>query len=149
MSGGEGEPLRAATAFEVQRLAQQLSQAEYRLTRELGRVLAEGGSTVDQWRVLLLLADGASHPMSEIAEFALVPAPTLTRVIDRMVAENLAYRKADPRDRRRVLIRISARGRAKHQLLGQRVEDAMLPAPDVEAVTRLTELLARLVDQLR
>lgn len=149
MPGGEGKPPTTSAAFEVQRFAQLLSQADHRVTRELAGVLEEEGFTVDQWRILLLLADGASHPMSEIAEFALFSAPTLTRLVDRMVAENLVYRKADPRDRRRVLIHISARGRSVHERLGHCIEDAILADADSADVARLTALLVRLVDRLR
>jgi DNA-binding MarR family transcriptional regulator len=149
MSGGEEDQLRASAAVEVEHLAHLLSRAEFQLTRELSRVLADGGSAVESWRVLRLLADGVSHPMSEIAEFALLPAPTLTRVIDRMVAENLAYRKADPRDRRRVLIHITARGRVKHEELGRRVAAVMQADADAAETAQLTALLGRLVNRLR
>ena len=77
---------------------------------------------MEQWRALVLLADGAGHTMSEIAEFALLPSPSNTRLIDRMVADNLVYRKADMRDRRRVLVHVTARGRTLHRHLDRRVE---------------------------
>jgi len=94
------------SAADIQQLAQLLSRAERRLTRRLARPLEEEGATVEQWRALVLLADGAGHTMSEIAEFALLPSPSNTRLIDRMVADNLVYRKADMRDRRRVLVHV-------------------------------------------
>ena len=142
----------ASSAFVLQELAQLLSQAERGVTRQLGRVLEEEGSSVEQWRTLALLADGVSHPMSEIAEFALLPAPTLTRLIDRMVADNLAYRKADPEDRRRVLVHITPRGRALQRKLAGRIEDshdAILAEADVDDVAQLAVLLTRLAAQLR
>jgi DNA-binding MarR family transcriptional regulator len=86
----EGAARASAPAVATQRLAQLLSQAERGVTRQLGRVLDEDGCSVEQWRALVLLADGVSHSMSEVAEFALLPAPTITRLIDRMVADNLA-----------------------------------------------------------
>jgi DNA-binding MarR family transcriptional regulator len=136
----------------TQRFAQLLSQAERGVTRQLGRVLEEGGCTVEQWRTLLLLADGISHRMSEIAEFALLPAPTLTRLIDRMVADNLAYRKADPRDRRRVLVHITPRGRALQKRLAESIEvsqAAILAEADPDDVAELAALLTDLADRLR
>jgi len=110
------------SAADIQQLAQLLSRAERRLTRRLARPLEEEGATVEQWRALVLLADGAGHTMSEIAEFALLPSPSNTRLIDRMVADNLVYRKADMRDRRRVLVHVTARGRTLHRHLDRRVE---------------------------
>jgi DNA-binding MarR family transcriptional regulator len=136
----------------MQQLAQLLSQAERGVTRQLGRILEEEGSTVEQWRTLALLADGVSHPMSEIAEFAMLPAPTLTRLIDRMVADNLAYRKADPRDRRRVLVHITPRGRSLQRKLAVRIEEshaAILAEADPNDVARLVALLTDLAPRLR
>jgi DNA-binding MarR family transcriptional regulator len=138
--------------YVMQRLAQVLSQAERGVTRQLGLVLEQEGSTVEQWRVLMLLADGASHPMSELAEFALLPPPTLTRLVDRMVADNLAYRKADPRDRRRVLVHITPRGRALQRRLTERIETsqaALLAEADPDDVAQLAALLTDLADRLR
>jgi len=136
----------------MQQLVQLLSQAERGLTRQLGRVLEAEGCTVEQWRTLVLLVDGASHPMAEVAEFALLPAASLTRLIDRMVADNLAYRKADPEDRRRVLVHITPRGRALQRRLAERIERsqaAILADADPNDVARLATLLAQLADRLR
>lgn len=148
----EGKAPGTSSAFVMQQLAHLLSQAERGVTRQLGRVLEEDGSNVGQWRVLVLLADGGSHPMSEIAEFALLPAPTLTRLIDRMVADNLAYRKADPQDRRRVLVRITPRGRALQRRLAGRIEDshaAILAEADPDDVAQLAVLLTDLAARFR
>jgi DNA-binding MarR family transcriptional regulator len=136
----------------MQHLAQLLSQAERGVTRQLGRVLEDEGCTVEQWRALVLLADGKSHPMSELAEFAMLPPPTLTRLIDRMVADNLAYRQADPEDRRRVLVHITPRGRALQKRLAGRIEAsqaAILAEADADDVARLAALLADLAGRLR
>ena len=148
----EGIARGAAPAEAMQRLAQLLSQAEHGVRRRLANVLDEEDCTVEQWRALLLLADGVSHSMSEVAEFALLPAPTLTRLIDRMVADNLAYRTADPRDRRRVLVHISRRGRALQKRLAERIESsqaAILAEADPDDVAQLAVLLADLTNRLR
>jgi DNA-binding MarR family transcriptional regulator len=122
------------------------------VTRQLSRVLEHEACTVERWRILVLLADGVSHSMSEIAEFALLPAPTLTRLIDLMVADNLAYRQADPQDRRRVLVHITPRGRALHKRLAERIEAsqaAILAEADGDDVAQLAALLTDLRDRLR
>lgn len=131
----------------MQHLAQLLSQAERHVTRRLGRVLEDEECTVERWRTLVLLADGATHSMSEIGEFALLAPPTLTRLIDRIVADNLAYRKVDALDRRRVLVHISRRGRALHDRLAERIErnrEVILAEADHEQVAQLTALLRNL-----
>lgn len=102
-------------------LALLVSRAERRLVERLTALLAEEGCSVEQWRVLSAVADGAGHPMTEIAEYALMPAPSLTKLVDRMVADTLVYRRPDPRDRRRVLLHLAARGRILHQRAAHRV----------------------------
>jgi DNA-binding MarR family transcriptional regulator len=114
-----GKPIGAAT---LEELVHALRQAEHRVSRELRRLLTEDGCRVEEWRALELLADGHGHTMSELAEFALVPAPTLTRLVDRLVADNLAYRRADPADGRRVLVRMTPRGRALHDRVARRLD---------------------------
>jgi DNA-binding MarR family transcriptional regulator len=148
----EGTARGSPPAAAMQRLAQLLSQAERGVTRQLGRVIEDEGCSVEQWRVLVLLADGVGHSMSEVAEFALLPAPTLTRLIDRMVADNLAYRIADPRDRRRVLVHITRRGRVLQRRLAGRIEgshDTILAEADPDDVAQLGALLTDLADRLR
>lgn len=142
------------SASTTQSLAHLLSQVEHRVTRELGRVLEDASCTVERWRTLMLLADNKSHAMSEIGEFALIPGPSLTRVIDRMVADNLAYRNVDPTDRRRVLVHITPRGRALYHQLARRIDserDAILADGDADAgdLEQLAALLGAMMDRLR
>ncbi len=139
-----------SSARDLQQLAQLLSQAERHFTRELVRVLDGQGSTIEQWRTLVLLMDGASHTMSEVTEHALLPAASSTRVIDRMVAQNLVYRKVDPADRRRVLVRVTSRGEAVYFELQTRIEaerDRILAATDLDEVAQLTALLTALLER--
>ncbi|MDX6311745.1 MAG: hypothetical protein QOF84_2091 [Streptomyces sp.] len=105
-----------------QDLAHLLSHAQRRLVQRLAVVLAEEDCSVEQWRVLSIAADGKGHQMSEIAEYALLPAPTLTKLVDRMITDNLVYRRPDPADRRRVLLYLSPRGRILHQRAAHRVQ---------------------------
>lgn len=132
-------------------LAHLLSQAEGRLTRQLARAVDAEGSSVDQWRILSLLRDGDGHSMSELAEFTLRPPPSLTRLIDRAVADNLVYRKVDPHDRRRVLVYITARGRAVHRRLEQRIrreQETILAEAAAANLAQLVGLLSDLIEQL-
>jgi DNA-binding MarR family transcriptional regulator len=100
-----------------------MSQADRRLGGWLAAKLAVQGCSVPQWRVLRCLADGQGHPMSEIAEFAMLPGPTLTKLLDRMVAANLVYRRADDHDRRRVLAYLSERGMSLYRQLAGVVDE--------------------------
>ena len=72
------------------RLAEALSRAEHRVSRRISAALRSEGMSLEQWRVLSLLSDGAGHTMSDIARDVMLPAATLTRVIDRLVEHGLA-----------------------------------------------------------
>ncbi|MHC1560797.1 MarR family winged helix-turn-helix transcriptional regulator [Actinomycetospora sp. C-140] len=88
-----------------------LSLVERTLTGRLEEALRSQGSSLDQWRILRLLADRGGCPMSTVADHVLLLAPKLSKLVDRMVAANLVLRRRDHTDRRRVLIVVSARGR--------------------------------------
>lgn len=126
-----------------------LSYTEALATRRLAAAWEGEGSSIEQWRVLALLADGHGHPMTELADFALLPAPTATKLADRMVADNLVYRRADPADRRRVLVYLTERGRELHARLAASL--GQVQAELLEAIgggTDVQEGLARLADVL-
>src|SRR3981081_1764085 len=95
-------------AERIEEVAKLLSKAQRSLARRLSEVL--GDCSFERWQILALLSDSTGHSMSEIADFTSVPAPTLTRVIDGMVSDNLVYRWPDPTDGRKVLVYASRRG---------------------------------------
>lgn len=119
----------------------------HRLTVEVERALGPGGLNIDQWRVLDLLSDGAGHPMTGIAEHAMVPAPTCTKIVDRLADSALVYRRTDQADRRRVLVLLSDLGRAvydKHAPLVAAAEGAVSGALGPGERAQLRSLLRRL-----
>lgn len=130
-------------------LADLVGRAAHRMARGIEQELAAAGLNIDQWRVLDLLADGAGHPMSEIADHAMVPAPTLTKIVDRLTDSAMVYRRADVADRRRVLVLLSEHGRAVYDGLAPGVAAAEgrmardLDAAERTALRRLLERLAR------
>lgn len=101
-------PKRVALASQLMYL---LSQAERVVGRDLATVLAHEGVTTEQWRVLNALSDADGVTMGDLAQTALLPHPTLTRIVDRLVDATLIYRRLDARDRRRVVIHLSDEGR--------------------------------------
>jgi DNA-binding MarR family transcriptional regulator len=88
-----------------------LSLVERTLTARLEEALRSCDSSLDQWRILRLLADRGGSPMNVVADHAMLLAPKLSKLVDRMVAANLILRRQDHEDRRRVLIVVSERGR--------------------------------------
>ena len=129
-------------------LAYLIASVNRQLEEELVEKLRPQGIPLEQSRILGILADGKGRPMTELATQVLVEAPTLTKIIDRMVAQSLVYRAPDPADRRRVLIFPTRRGVATWRRIRnistaqqQRIMDRLKPAD----AQRLTSLLRGLV----
>ncbi|GII84041.1 transcriptional regulator [Sphaerisporangium siamense] len=97
-------------------LAYLLTRAERTVNRGLAAALAAEDVTVEQWRILQALADGRGHSMGHLAEAALMPHPTLTKAVDRLVDRAVVYRGHDPADRRKVAVFLANRG---SELLGR------------------------------
>ncbi len=85
--------------------------------------------------------------MTRVAEHAMLLAPKLSKLVDRMVSANLVLRRADEQDRRRVLlVAATARGRqalAEWDAAVVAVQDELRAALGPDS-TQLTELLRRL-----
>ncbi|WP_245647053.1 MarR family winged helix-turn-helix transcriptional regulator [Microtetraspora niveoalba] len=113
---GEGAGEQSSPSGLGSSLAYLLSRAERAVNRGLSAALAAEEVTVEQWRILQALADGRGHSMGDLAEAALMPHPTLTKAVDRLVERALVYRGHDPLDRRKVAAFLADRGR---DLLGR------------------------------
>lgn len=94
-------------------LVDRLTVLQRQAARGLAVVLAEDGCTLDQWRVLRALADGAGHRMGDLAESLAIPAATLTRVADGLADTGLVYRRQPEDDRRSVGVHLSRRGHSR------------------------------------
>jgi len=130
-------------------LAYLLAQASREINRQLEARLSQEGVPVEQWRVLKVLSDGQGHSMGELADAVLLNHPTLTKMIDRMVADALVYRAQDPDDRRKVLMYVSDRGRTLTQrlnALAQSQEAFIAQNYGNRATAELKRLLEELVD---
>lgn len=103
-------------------LVELLDRLDRAVATALSPVHSAEGVSRDGWRVLMMLARGGGRSMGEIATHTALPAPTATRVVDRLVASRLAYRRTDPVDRRRVLVHLAADGRAVVERVTGRVE---------------------------
>jgi DNA-binding MarR family transcriptional regulator len=134
---------RAATLEEMLRLVKTAAH-------ELDRAVVEHleGISVAQWHVLAALEGGTGKPMSALGSATLLPGPSLTRLIDGMVDDNLVLRKPDVVDRRRVLVYQTRRGASLHQRIRARLakfdDAAAVLGGNTVLAERLPELLARL-----
>jgi DNA-binding MarR family transcriptional regulator len=93
-------------------LAYLLARASHLVSRQFHAQLKPRGMAVPVWRVLSSLSDGDGLPVTELAKITLFKQPTLTKLIDRMVKAGLVERRASERDRRKVLVFITPKGRS-------------------------------------
>jgi MarR family transcriptional regulator, organic hydroperoxide resistance regulator len=127
-----------------------LAQANREINRQLDALLRAEGVPVEQWRILKVLSDGSGRSMGELAEAALLNHPTLTKTIDRMVADSLVYRISDPDDRRKVLIFCSDRGKTLARRLAPLAlsqESKIVESYGGKATTQLKRLLETLIER--
>lgn len=80
-------------------------------TRSLTYVYRKHGLTVGGWRTLSLIGNYEPIHPSSIAERTSVDPDKVTRAVDRLVDKGLVVRNTDKVDRRRVVLRLTARGR--------------------------------------
>ncbi len=95
-----------------------------------------------------VLSDGNGHSMGELADAVLLNHPTLTKMIDRMVSDALVYRVQDPKDRRKVLMFVSDRGKALCRRLNSLAvsqEEHIVESYGDKSTTELKRLLESLI----
>ncbi|MFI5896475.1 MarR family winged helix-turn-helix transcriptional regulator [Actinoplanes sp. NPDC051513] len=122
-------------------LMQLLTRAERLMAQRVSVVLSGHGIGLDAWRVITLLAGGSGVSMSSLSADAFLPPPSLTRLIDQLVDDNLVYRRVDDVDRRRILAYLTPRGRRLHAGISADLSD--LPEDPL-----LSERLASLIEGL-
>ena len=86
-------------------------RAIVRLARQVERALDSVDLSVPQFRILGLLAEGAAGASLLAARLAVSP-PSITTVVDGLVARGLIERGLDSSDRRRLPLLLTAKGMA-------------------------------------
>lgn len=107
------KPIRPAAAperFVDGYLAALLAQASHLISSKFHVEVRRAGITVSEWRVLATLADGREFTVGQLAAITVTKQPTLTRLLDRMVARGHVERVLHATDRRYTPIRITAAG---------------------------------------
>ena len=90
-----------------------LARASHVVSSSFHAGLKEYGLSVPEWRALSCLTGTDGMSVGELAALAIMKQPSMTKVLDRLEAEGLVRRKPSGEDRRRVLIHLTARGRAR------------------------------------
>jgi DNA-binding MarR family transcriptional regulator len=125
-----------------------LALASHQASGEFHAQLKGLGVPVATWRVLGALADVEGETVSALARHVLLNQPTLTKMLDRLAGQGLVERTASAGDRRKVLVRITERGRAMVAELKRRAlvhEAEVLAVYDAGEVERLKAMLRALI----
>jgi DNA-binding MarR family transcriptional regulator len=107
------------------------------------------GLTYPQYLALLVLWERDGVSVSEIGERLYLDSGTLTPLLKRLESQGLVDRTRDPQDERRVVIRLTAQGRAlKEQAAG--IPGCILGPSgcDVDEIVKLAERIKLLRQQL-
>lgn len=99
----------AAAQDAVDGLLETISSAR-RLERRLNAVLAEDALKADQWRILQTISHSPGVLMGELAESLVIPAASLTRIVDEMADRGLLFRRPAPDDKRKAGVYLSRLG---------------------------------------
>ena len=131
-----GKPRYAISQY----LLYDLAAAHRKLHARLNEKLKDLGVQVETWRVLETLGAEEGRTMGELAEIVLMNPPTLTKLVDRMVANGLVQRQLAPEDHRRVQLLLTKAG---VELIGK--VRGHVDAQNEDILERLGEENARIV----
>jgi homoprotocatechuate degradation regulator HpaR len=118
--------MRQKTPFIHRNLPRLLLQARDAVMAHTRPSLREHGLSDQQWRVLRVLGEHAHEPAGietgRVARQAWLLGPSLTGVLSRMERDGLIARERCPQDARRTVVRATALGLDKVQVLSQTIE---------------------------
>jgi DNA-binding MarR family transcriptional regulator len=83
-------------------LSHALAAAHREIHTALTQRLKAHGVQVEAWRIMETLDEMPDVTMSQLANLVLMNPPTLTKLVDRMVSDNLVHRQISRRDQRQV-----------------------------------------------
>jgi DNA-binding MarR family transcriptional regulator len=87
-----------------------LAAAHQRIDRKIGKRLKSMGMQIETWRVLHTLRTDDTHSMGALAEVVLMNPPSLTKLVDRMVADGLVQRQLVAEDQRHIRLMLTDLG---------------------------------------
>lgn len=84
------------------------------LNRNLSERLRGGGYTFQDWRIVAILESRPGIGINALAEAAVLPQATASRLVMQLEAAGLVVRSGDRDDQRRVTVTLTALGRQAH-----------------------------------
>lgn len=115
------DPARRDEGFVRDYLLYLLAAASDGVSNEFHARVRAHGLRVPEWRILACLSDEDGQMVTQLAALALMEQSRLTKIVDQMADKKFVTRRSDTRDRRRVRVFLTARGR---ELANQLVAEA-------------------------
>ncbi len=114
--------------MDLAEVASALNSGAIHLLRSLAAVDRQSGLPRARLSALSVLVFGGSRTLGELAAAEGVAGPTMTRIVDGLIAEHLAERLPHPADGRAVLIAATPAGEALMRSARHRRIDALVTA---------------------
>lgn len=133
-------------------LADLICGVNRKIEQSIEMQLKPHGVSIEQYRVFKALDASNGLPMGDLATKVFVDSPTLTKIIDKMVASADVYRGPDPQDRRRVLVFISDKGAetfGRLQAIGESAQERLISKLGEQRGAELEEALSILLSETR
>ncbi len=89
----------------------QLALASHTFSEEFYSQLRGAGVSPPKWRILINLIDCPGMYLTGLAKYALYEQSRVTKLVDQLAGEQLVEKRIDVRDRRRVSVHITNKGR--------------------------------------
>jgi DNA-binding MarR family transcriptional regulator len=149
------EPSREGSEPDLEAVARAVNSGAIHLLRSLAAVDKLAGLTPARLSALSVVVFGGPQSLGALAAAEGVAGPTMTRIVDGLVAAGLAERRPDPNDGRAVAIAATAAGDSlMRAAAGRRIATiaaaiSALPAADRRRLASAAGLLDRLAADIR
>ncbi|MBE7411538.1 MAG: MarR family transcriptional regulator [Leptospiraceae bacterium] len=100
-----------------------LYRASLLFRRELIRCLREYKITPEQWQALVHIWDKGTTTQSEIANITLQDAPSISRMIGRLIKNGWIKKKINPNDKREIYLSITPIGKKLESILPKKLRE--------------------------
>lgn len=129
-----------------------LARASGRYRARMEDMLRPTGLDMPRWRVLMTLHQDRVASVSEIASHAIEKLPTMTKIIQRMEADDLVRRQPRPGKERVMEVVLTEQGEAAGDVAWQSATalyDQAFAGMSAEEIDQLTALLERVAENLK
>ena len=148
----EPDPLQLDDIVEAASIVHVTVERLFRLLKaQMAAALAESGSSIVEWRILLMLKTHGEMAQKDLVHEVAMPQAQVSRALAAMRRRGLIGARGSPHDRRVTLFRLTPAGTALHGDIAptmarrKRVLDGALPAADLDSFMTSASRIARAV----